>query len=176
MPIHKEVLEVAQRICRERGSKTFRVVDVVRALPHLKESSVRTHIVSRCCINAPKHHPHKWPYFRRVGRGEYEIVISGQAGRGREKRVKEAPAVYGRPVHLHDTIHVAVHRSEGFYVAECLELALVTQARSLDELLANLREAIGLHLEGEETDALGIVRSPRLALTYEEFLPSNAKA
>ena len=70
MHIHEEVLETARRLCQERGAKTFRVADIVHALPHLKESSVRTHIVSRCCVNAPKNHPHKWPYFRRLARGE----------------------------------------------------------------------------------------------------------
>jgi predicted RNase H-like HicB family nuclease len=36
------------------------------------------------------------------------------------------------------------------YVAECLDLAVVTQGRTLDEAVQNLREAIQLHLEGEE--------------------------
>jgi len=35
---------------------------------------VRTHVVSRCCVNAPKHHLHRWKYFRRVGRGTYEVL------------------------------------------------------------------------------------------------------
>ena len=32
-------------------------VEIVRALPHLDPGTVRTHIVSRCCVNAPKNHP-----------------------------------------------------------------------------------------------------------------------
>ena len=42
--------------------------------------------------------------------------------------------------------------SEGWYVAECLEVAVVTQGRSLDETLANqanLRSALELHLDDE---------------------------
>lgn len=35
------------------------------------------------------------------------------------------------------------------YVAECLNLAVVTQGQTLDETVRNLREAILLHLEGE---------------------------
>ena len=49
MAIHEEVLETARRICRERREKSFRVADIVHALPHLNPSSVRTHVVSRCC-------------------------------------------------------------------------------------------------------------------------------
>jgi predicted RNase H-like HicB family nuclease len=36
------------------------------------------------------------------------------------------------------------------YVAECLNLAVVTQGKTLDETVQNLREAIALHLEGED--------------------------
>jgi predicted RNase H-like HicB family nuclease len=39
---------------------------------------------------------------------------------------------------------------EGGYVAECLNLAVVTQGMTLDETVQNLREAIQLHLEGED--------------------------
>jgi hypothetical protein len=170
MHIHEEVLLAASRLCQERGQKTFRAVDVVRALPHLKESSVRTHVVSRCCVNAPKNHPHKWPYFRRLARGEYEIVAAGLRPQRRGGRIEESPADYAASGPLLDTVHVAVRRSAGFYVAEALELALVTQGRSLDELLTNLKEAIRLHLEGEPPGAFGLVRSPRIALTYEDRL------
>ncbi len=170
MAIHEEVLNAALRLCKERAERTFRVVDVVRALPHLKESSVRTHIVSRCCVNAPKNHPHKWPYFRRLGRGEYEILVSCPATEKRHRRIEEGPAIYARTGNLQDTIHVAVRRSAGFYVAEALEVAAVTQGRSLDELLANLKEALLLHLEGEEPGLFGLTKSPRIAWTFEDSL------
>jgi hypothetical protein len=176
MAIHEEVLRTARRICRERGTKTFRVAEVVCALPHLNESSVRTHIVSRCCVNAPKHHPHKWPYFRRLARGEYEILPPWRVEPKAPRRVEESPGAYVKPGPPQDTIHVAVRRSAGFYVAEGLELALVTQGRSLDELVANLKEAIRLHLEGEEPSVFGLTRSPRIALTYEDHLSGDDEA
>jgi hypothetical protein len=176
MAIHEDVLKTARRICRERGERTFRVVDVVRALPYLKESSVRTHIVSRCCVNAPKNHPHRWPYFLRRARGEYEILPAWRAEPTQRGRVAERPATYATLGPLHDTIHVVVRRSAGFYVAEGLELALVTQGRSLDELLANLRGAIRLHLEGEEPGLFGLTKSPRIALAFEDSLSGDAEA
>jgi hypothetical protein len=176
MAIHEEVLRTARRICRERGEKTFRVGDVVCALPHLKESSVRTHIVSRCCVNAPKNHPHKWPYFRRLARGEYEILPPWRTERKPPSRIEESRAAYAKPGPPQDTIHVAVRRSDCFYVAEGLELALVTQGRSLDELVANLKEAIRLHLEGEKPSVFGLTRSPRIALTYEDCLSGDDEA
>ncbi len=35
------------------------------------------------------------------------------------------------------------------YVAECLDLAVVTQGETLDEVTANMRDAIALHIDGE---------------------------
>lgn len=176
MAIHEDVLAAARRICRERGERTFRVADIVHALPHLNPSSVRTHVVSRCCVNAPKNHPHKWGYFRRVGRGEYVILSPYNIERKAPRRVEESPAVYASAGPPRDTVHIVVRRSAGLYVAEGLELALVTQGRSLDELLTNLREAIRLHLEGEDPATFGLTATPRLAVTYEESLFGDAEA
>jgi predicted RNase H-like HicB family nuclease len=36
------------------------------------------------------------------------------------------------------------------YVAECLEIAVVTQGKTLDEAASNLLEAVTLHLEDED--------------------------
>lgn len=33
------------------------------------------------------------------------------------------------------------------YVAECIEISVVTQGDTLDEVADNLREVVGLHLE-----------------------------
>lgn len=48
------------------------------------------------------------------------------------------------------TIKAFIHKGENYYVAECLELAVVTQGKTLDETVANLNEAVALHLEGED--------------------------
>lgn len=179
MPIHHEVLEAARRLCRERGGWTFRPDEVVRALPHLNASSIRTHIVSRCCVNAPQHHAHRWPYFRRAERGVYEILPAVRRARAAGRAAAAAPAAplrvaeragaYGRrpAASPGETVHAVVTRDRDWYTAECLEVAVVTQGRTLDELVTNLREAIALHLEGEDPSSLGVVAKPRIALTYE---------
>jgi hypothetical protein len=175
MPIHEEILESARRICRERGTKTFYVSDIVQALPHLNPSSVRTHVVSRCCVNAPKNHPHKWPYFRRLKRGEYEIVVEYKTPRERTRRITEIPAAYIAAPPVRNTIHVVARRSAGVFFAEGLELALVTQGRSLDELLRNMKQAVRLHLEGENPACFGLSASPRIAMIYEEGWDGDAE-
>lgn len=53
------------------------------------------------------------------------------------------------------------------YVAECLDLAVVTQGQTLDETVQNLREAIRLHLEGEDLLELGLSAHPPVLVTME---------
>jgi predicted RNase H-like HicB family nuclease len=177
VPIHEEVLQAARRVCGERRGGTFTPVEVVRALPHLNASSVRTHIVSRCCVDAPKNHPHRWGYFRRIGRGVYELAAAYRKKKDEAgpSRVAENLATYGSAP-LRGTLHATVSRGESAYVAECWEVAVVTQGRTLDEVVANLREAVSLHLEGEDLAALGLERLPRLVVTYESPLENAPKA
>lgn len=53
------------------------------------------------------------------------------------------------------------------YVAECVEIPVVTQGRTLDEVTCNLQEAVALHLEGEDLTDLGLAPSPTILVTYE---------
>ena len=179
MSIHEEILLAARRLCVERRSWTFTPMEVVSALPHLNERSVRTHVVSRCCVNAPSHHPHRWPYFERVRRGVYRIRAEyrgtgeERAGRKIGSEVADAsPAYEVTTVVPRETIHAVVAKSEGQYVAECLEVAVVTQGRSLDETLANLRSAVQLYVDGEDAAVLGLVPNPRLLVTLETSVGS----
>jgi predicted RNase H-like HicB family nuclease len=65
------------------------------------------------------------------------------------------------------TIQVRISRGERQYVAECLDLPVVTQAETLDQLAVNIREAISLHLEGEDLASLGIADDPTILATME---------
>ena len=179
--VQKQVLAAARRLCETRDDWTFTPAEVVRSLPGVPAATVRTEVTGRCCVNAPAHHARRWPYFRRVARGRYRIepafrrrppaASTTQGGRGRGSpaaRVAEPAGPYGvgHP-HVREKLHVAVRDSEGWYVAECLELAVVTQARSFDALLVNLREALTLHLEGEDPAWFGLSPAPRLLVSYE---------
>jgi predicted RNase H-like HicB family nuclease len=70
------------------------------------------------------------------------------------------------------TIQVRIFRAEQKYVAECLDLLVVTEAATLDELATNIRDAISLHLEGEDLAALGLSDDPTILATME--LPAVA--
>jgi predicted RNase H-like HicB family nuclease len=65
------------------------------------------------------------------------------------------------------TIQVRIFRGERQYVAECLDLPVVTEAPTLDELALNIREAIALHLEGEDLVELGLSTDPTILATME---------
>ena len=58
-------------------------------------------------------------------------------------------------------------RGEKQYVAECLDLPVVTEAPTLDQLSLNIQEAIALHLEGEDLVELGISNNPTILATME---------
>jgi predicted RNase H-like HicB family nuclease len=68
---------------------------------------------------------------------------------------------------LKRTIQVRVFRGDRQYVAECLDLPAVTEAFTLDELTANIQEAISLHLEGEDLQQLGFEANPTILATME---------
>jgi len=72
-------------------------------------------------------------------------------------------------------VQVKIYKGEKFYVAECVDLPVVTQGKTLDEVVENVREAIDLHLEGESLEEWDI--SPDFSvLANFELEPVHAKA
>jgi hypothetical protein len=59
------------------------------------------------------------------------------------------------------------------YVATCEEIAVVTQGETLDEVTANLREAVALYLDGENLAVLGFAAKPTILVTLE-LAPTHA--
>ncbi len=64
-------------------------------------------------------------------------------------------------------IQFRVYKGEKYYVAECVDLAIVTQGKTLDELVENIKEAIELHLEGENLEELGILPNFAVLINME---------
>ncbi len=65
------------------------------------------------------------------------------------------------------TIQVAIRRGERKYVAECLDLPIVTEAASLDELVKNIEESLALFLKDEDLPELGLAERPIVLATLE---------
>ena len=73
------------------------------------------------------------------------------------------------------TIKAYIYRSDTHYVARCLNVAVVTQGKTLDEALRNLQEAVALHLEGEDLEEMGLAPNPSIVVTVE-LEPADASA
>ena len=173
MAAHHEILAAAQRLCVERADPMFTPNEIVRALPHLNAQTVRTHVTSRCCVNARPHHQSRLEYFRKTDRGQYELLPQHRLPKGRRVAALATPGVARHP--QRDTIHAIITKDDsGIYVVDCHEIAVVTQGRTIDEALANLIEAVTLHLAGEDLTTLGLAGLKRIHVSYE--LPADVTA
>lgn len=56
---------------------------------------------------------------------------------------------------------------DGKYVAEGIDLPIVTQGDTLDELTQNIREAVDLALEGEVLASMNFSRDPSILVNFE---------
>jgi predicted RNase H-like HicB family nuclease len=72
-------------------------------------------------------------------------------------------------------IQVHIHKGDKYYIAECLDLPVVTQGKTLDELIFNLKEAIGLQLEGENLSDFDLVAEPSVLANLEVDASAYAK-
>jgi predicted RNase H-like HicB family nuclease len=69
---------------------------------------------------------------------------------------------------LQKTIKAVIRSGEqSGYVAECIEIPVVTQAATLDEITQNLQEAVQLHIEGENLEELVLDPNPTIVVTME---------
>lgn len=77
MSARDEILAAAQELTGRSPDGTFGIDEVVRALAErgsrYAESTIRTHITSRMCANAPDHHAKVYNDLLRVGTGRYRL-------------------------------------------------------------------------------------------------------
>jgi predicted RNase H-like HicB family nuclease len=75
---------------------------------------------------------------------------------------------------LQRTIKAVIRAGEqSGYTAECLEIPVITEGRTLDEVTRNLREAVELHLADEDLESLGLAPTPTIVATLE-LIPEHA--
>lgn len=68
---------------------------------------------------------------------------------------------------LRRSIKAYVTKGDTHFVAQCVEINVVTQGRTLDETVHNLQEAVALYLEGEDLAELELTDNPSLLITME---------
>jgi hypothetical protein len=85
-PVHLQILDAA---CAAAARDwTFGIAEITAALPHLNAATVRTHVASRCCANAPANHQTRYRYFRTLQRGLYRVEPSFR----RRRRQRPTPS------------------------------------------------------------------------------------
>jgi predicted RNase H-like HicB family nuclease len=68
---------------------------------------------------------------------------------------------------MKNIINVHVHKGEEYYIAESIDLPFVTQALSLDELMANIKEAVELTLDGEDLKDFNLSPNAQVLVNFE---------
>ena len=78
MTCRDEILEMATRLMRRNGENTFSLADLIAEMTSsgtsYQASTIRTHVTSRLCTNAPDHHAVTYPDLERVASGRYRLV------------------------------------------------------------------------------------------------------
>ena len=64
-------------------------------------------------------------------------------------------------------IQFKIYKGENYYIGECVDLPIVTQGKTLDEVAANIKEALSLHLEGEDLSDLDLAPDPSVLVNFE---------
>ncbi len=70
---------------------------------------------------------------------------------------------------MRNIIQFHIYKDKDYYIAEGVNLSVVTQAKTLDELTKNIKEAASLHTEGEDLFEFNLSVNPSLPLN----IPSN---
>lgn len=77
MTCRDEILTVVRSLVAGRPGRDFTVLEVVDAMrasgSRYAESTVRTHVTSLMCADAPQHHGTKYADFEHVGHGRYRL-------------------------------------------------------------------------------------------------------
>ena len=69
--------------------------------------------------------------------------------------------------HMRNIIQFKIYKGDKYYIGEGVDLSIITQGKTIDEVVKNLEEALELHLEGEDLASLGISSHPSALVNME---------
>jgi len=75
---------------------------------------------------------------------------------------------------MKNIVQIHIYKGEKYYIAEGVDLPIVTQAKTLDELVKNIKEAVELQLAGENLSDFNLASNPSVLLNLE--LPNRLHA
>ena len=76
---------------------------------------------------------------------------------------------------MKNIIQIHIYKGDTYYIAEGVDLPIVTQAKTLDELTKNIQEALTLHLEGENLTELNFSPNPSVLMNIELPMPAHVQ-
>lgn len=74
----EEILQTVRELINAKNKNAFTVKEVLQKMMNnnttFKESTIRTHITSRCCANSPQNHRIVYDDFKRIKPGLYKLI------------------------------------------------------------------------------------------------------
>lgn len=64
-------------------------------------------------------------------------------------------------------IQFHIYKGEKYYIAQGVDLPVITQGKTLDALAKNIKEAVELHLEGENLSDFDLEKHPSILANVE---------
>jgi len=64
-------------------------------------------------------------------------------------------------------IQFKIYKGEEYYIGESIDLPIITQGKTIDEVVANIKEALALHLEAENLSELDLDSHPSVMVNLE---------
>jgi len=64
-------------------------------------------------------------------------------------------------------VQFKIYKGENKYVGESIDLPIVTQGDTVDEVAKNIKEAVSLHLEGEDLFEMGLSPHPAVLVNLD---------
>ncbi|MFH1194719.1 MAG: type II toxin-antitoxin system HicB family antitoxin [bacterium] len=68
---------------------------------------------------------------------------------------------------MRKVIQINIYKGETQFVAEGMNVPIVTQGKTMDELMGNIKEAVNLFLEGENLAEYNLVTNPAIIANME---------
>ena len=73
-----ELLSTVRSVVKSKGKNEFTPKEVIEIMQKnktaYKESTIRTHIISKCCVNSNRHHAVVYNDYEKVGAGTYKLL------------------------------------------------------------------------------------------------------
>lgn len=178
-----EILSAIQRLQIRNGGKPVSPIEIIREMNRVgtvyPDTTIRSHVVSAMCVNAPRHHATDWPDLRRVDRGLYVFNESASpdtpavlgpslAGRARsdEPRVSAgSPWPWEGAV---QAVFADVLRQHGWTVTSVADTA--TKARGVDLLARKADRRVGAEVKGWPSSTYS---DPKRAGEIKPTAPTN---